>query len=61
MNVSKWLRGSVFASPSRSYVRVQIERLGMTGEVYITRKQARELHDRLGEILSRPERLKRRP
>jgi hypothetical protein len=56
MNVSRWLKGYVFASPHRGFVRVQIEALygQYRCETYITRKQARELRDRLNEILAEP-------
>jgi hypothetical protein len=51
VNVTKWLRGDVSASPHRSYVRIWIERPGVNAEVYLTRAQARELRDGLTWIL----------
>lgn len=55
MSVPRWLKGDAWASPSGLYVRVGIEgRAGFRGEVYVTRKKARELRDALDRILSRP-------
>jgi hypothetical protein len=54
MNVPRWLRGDVWANPYRSYVRVGMEtNSGTRAEVYVTRKQARQLRDSLNDVLAR--------
>lgn len=54
MNVPRWLRGAVSTSPhGRGYVRVSMENnSGTRAEVYITRKQALDLHEGLGHTLT---------
>lgn len=50
----KWFDGSVWASAYKRKVRVQIEGLNVTAEVYITRTKARDLRDSLNWILAHP-------
>lgn len=50
--VTRWLRGSAFASPYGSSVRLGMEtNSGTRAEVYLTRTQARQLRDALNHIV----------
>jgi hypothetical protein len=61
VNVPRWLRGHASASPhSQTYVRLWMERPGLTTEIYLTRKQARELRNRLDEVMVAQERARKR-
>lgn len=52
--VPRWLRGGAWASRYGSSVRVGMENnSGTRAEVYLTKKQARELRDSLVWILSK--------
>lgn len=50
--IPRWLRGGAWASPSGSAVRVSLENnSGTRAEVYLTKKQARELLADLERVL----------
>jgi hypothetical protein len=50
--VTRWLHGTAWASQYGARVRVQLEGKNFRGEVYVDRKNARELRDSLDQILA---------